>query len=97
MAKLTRRVLEKALGTSDIKTAGYRRTMTGLRESDRWELTLGLALAAVSYLQRTKPRKQLIHREVISEGAAVVIHHKKSGQPRLEIVKPPKKRRRKAS
>ena len=43
---------------------------------------------------RPKPRKQLIHRQTVPEGTAIVIHNKKSGNPRLEIVKPPKKARK---
>jgi hypothetical protein len=44
-------------------------------------------------LQRTKPRKRLIHKQTVPEGTAIVIHHKKSGNPRLEIIKPKKRDR----
>jgi hypothetical protein len=83
----------KLLGGSDAREAGYERTLKGLREGDRRELYLGLALSALAYLQRTKPRKELIYRKEVPEGSALVIHHKKSGNPRLQIIKPSKKKR----
>jgi hypothetical protein len=84
---------DKLLGGSDAREAGYERTLKGLREGDRRELYLGLALSALAYLQRTKPRKELIYRKEVPEGSALVIHHKKSGNPRLQIIKPSKKKR----
>jgi len=87
MGRLRKKLIKRALGTTDIREAGLRRTLTGLREGDRRELSLGLVLAAVAYLQRTRPRRELIHRQVIPAGSALVIHHKKSGAARLEIIK----------
>lgn len=84
---------DKVLGGSDARQAGYERTLRGLRESDRRELYMGLALSALAYLQRTKPRKELLYRKTVPEGSALVIHHKKSGNPRLQIVKPGKRSR----
>ena len=72
----------------DPKRAGLRRSMRGLREGDDRELYLGLALTALAYLRSTKPRKQLIYRKTVSEGSALVIHHKRTGAPRLEIRRP---------
>ena len=83
----------KLLGGSDAREAGYERTLKGLREGDRRELYLGLALSALAYLQRTKPRKELLYRKEVPEGSALVIHNKKSGNPRLQIIKPSKKKR----
>lgn len=83
----------KLLGGSDAREAGYERTLRGLREGDRREFYLGLALSALAYLQRTKPRKELLYRKEVPEGSALVIHHKKSGNPRLQIIKPSKKKR----
>lgn len=74
--------------TDDPKRDGLRRTLRGLREGNDRELYLGLALTALAYLRSTKPRKQLIYRKTVSEGSALVIHHKRTGAPRLEIVKP---------
>ena len=93
MGKLRKKIWKNVIGGSDARRVGYDRTMRGMREGDRRELYLGLALSAVAYLQRTKSRKELIHRQSLPSGAAVVIHHKKSGTPRLEIVKPKKKAR----
>lgn len=84
---------DKVLGGSDAREAGYERTLRGLREGDRRELYLGLALSALAYLQKTKPRKQLLYRQKVPEGSALVIHHKKSGNPRLQIIKPGKQNR----
>ena len=94
MGKLRKKIWKKVIGGSDADRVGYDRTMRGMREGDRRELYLGLVLSAVAYLQRSKSRKELIHRQSLPSGAAVVIHHKKSGTPRLEIIKPKKKARR---
>lgn len=94
MARLTTKTWEKVLGGSDARRAGYDRTLRGLREGDRRELYMGLALAAIAYLQRTKPRKELIYRQKVPEGSALVIHHRKSGTPRLQIIRPGKRPRR---
>jgi hypothetical protein len=75
----------------DPKREGYRRSLRGLREGDYRELGVGLALTALAYLRSTKPRKELVYRKTVSEGSALVIHHKKTGTPRLEIVKPKKR------
>lgn len=72
----------------DPKQEGYRRSLRGLREGDYRELGVGLALTALAYLRSTKPRKELIYRKTVSEGSALVIHHKKSGTPKLEIRRP---------
>ena len=64
--------------------------MKGLREGDYRELSLGLALALFAHLRDTKPRKELIYRRTLREGSTLVIHHKKRGEPRLEIIKPKK-------
>ena len=88
MAKLTKRLKKRAFGGSDAKSEGYRRSLKGLREGDYRELSLGLALAAIAYLQDTKPKKQLIYRRDVPAGSALVIHHKKRGNPKLEIRRP---------
>jgi hypothetical protein len=49
---------------------------------------MGLALAAFAYLRNTKPRRELIYRKSVPEGSALVIHHKKHGAPKIEVVKP---------
>lgn len=93
MARLKSRLWKRMVGGSTAREAGRQRTLRGLREGDNQELYLGLALSALSYLQRTKPRKELIYRKEVPEGSALVIHHKKSGTPRLEIVRPTRRRR----
>lgn len=80
--------MNRALGYQDPRSEGLRRSLRGLREGDGRELTVGLALAAISYLQRTAPRKQLLYRKTVPEGSALVIHHKKRGTPKLEIRRP---------
>lgn len=88
MARLTRRLTSRAFGGRDARSEGYRRTLKGLREGDYRELSLGLALAALAYLRDTAPRKQLLYRKTVPTGSAIVVHHKKQGAPKLEIVKP---------
>ena len=93
MGKLREKIWKKIIGGSDARHVGYDRTMKGMREGDRRDLYLGLLLSAIAYLQRARSRKELVHRQSLPSGAAVVIHHKKSGTPRLEIVKPKKRKR----
>lgn len=93
MAKLKDKAMRRLWGTSDARQLGYDRAMRGLRKGDDRDLYFGLAVSALAWLQRSKPKKELIHRQTVSEGSAIVIHHKKSGTPRLEIVKPKKRRR----
>lgn len=88
MAGLTKRLINKATG--DPRSEGYRRSLRGLREGDNRELMWGLALAAFAYLQKTAPRKQLLYRKAVPKGSAIVVHHKKRGAPKLEIIKPKK-------
>lgn len=85
---------DKVLGGSDAREAGYQRTLRGLREGDKREFYMGIALSALAYLQRTKPKKELLYRKSVPEGSALVIHHAKSGDPRLQIIKPGKQKRR---
>jgi hypothetical protein len=81
-----RRLISRTIG--DPRREGIRRSLKGAREGDYRELSLGLALAALAYLRTTTPRKKLIYRKRVPTGSALVIHHKKSGAPKLEIVKP---------
>lgn len=91
MARLTKKLLDRALGYRDPREEGIRRTLTGLRVGDQRELYIGLALTALAYLRRTEPKRQLLYRRTVPEGSALVIHHKKSGAPKLEIIKPSKR------
>jgi len=86
MARLTKRLTNRLIG--DPGTEGVRRSLRGLRDGDYRELSVGLALAAFAYLRKTTPRKQLLYRRTVPKGSAIVIHHKKSGTPKLEIIKP---------
>jgi hypothetical protein len=88
MAKLTNRLMKRALGSQDPRAEGQRRALAGLRTGDNRELLLGLTLTALAYLQRTAPRRQLLYRREVPEGSALVIHHKKRGAPELDIIKP---------
>jgi hypothetical protein len=96
MARRTRKLIDRALGARDPRDEGIRRTLTGLREGDNRELYMGLALYALAYLRRTEPKRELIYRKSVPEGSALVIHHKKSGAPKLEIIKPSRKTNRRA-
>lgn len=72
----------------DPRREGLRRTLKGARDGDYRELSFGLALVALAYLRKTTPRRELIYRKRVPTGSAIVVHHKKSGAPKLEIVKP---------
>ncbi|MCH8971299.1 MAG: hypothetical protein IH918_04345 [Acidobacteria bacterium] len=93
MASYKKKFMRRVWGGSDAREVGFNRTLRGLREGDSTDLYFGLALSALAYLQRSKPRKKLIHRQSLPEGTAIVIHHKKSGNPRLEIIKPKRRAR----
>ena len=90
MANRTKKLIERAFGARDPRQEGFRRTLTGLREGNRTELYTGLALTAFAYLRRTRPQRELLFRKSLPEGSALVIHHKKRGAPRIEVIKPPK-------
>ncbi|MEE8407490.1 MAG: hypothetical protein V3S32_10115 [Acidimicrobiia bacterium] len=90
MASYKKKFMRRVWGGSDAREVGFDRTLRGLREGDSTDIYFGLALSALAYLQRTKPRKKLIHRQTVPKGTAIVIHHKKSGNPRLEIIRPKK-------
>jgi len=49
---------------------------------------MGLGLAALSYLSRTKQPKRLLYRRNVPEGSAIVIHNKRMGDPKTEVIKP---------
>jgi len=93
MASYKKKFMRRMWGGSDAREVGFNRTLRGLREGDSTDLYFGLALSALAYLQKSKPRKKLIHRQSLPEGTAIVIHHKKSGNPRLEIIKPKRRAR----
>lgn len=97
MSKRTDKWMRRVWGTSDARKLGLDRTLRGLREGETRDVYFGLALSALAYLQRTKPRKTLIYKQAVPEGTALVIHNKESGNPRLEIVKPGKKARKNRS
>ena len=97
MSKRTKKLMKRFWGSSDAREVGFDRTLRGLREGDSRDLYFGLAVSALAYLQRTKPRKERIYRQTVPEGTALVIHNKKSGAPKLEIVKPSKKARKASS
>lgn len=86
MARAKKRLTDLVLG--DPRREGLRRSLKGAREGDYRELSFGLALMALAYLRSTAPRKQLLYRKRVPTGSAVVVYHKKSGAPKLEIVKP---------
>lgn len=88
MARLTTKLMNRAFGFTQPGPEGMRRTLRGMREGDRRELLFGLALAGLAYLQRTKPRRQLIHSQTIPEGSTVVIRNTEPGKPHLEITEP---------
>ncbi|HEX6220764.1 MAG TPA: hypothetical protein VF115_06695 [Acidimicrobiia bacterium] len=88
MARLTTRLINRALGYRDPRAEGVRRTLRGFREGDNRELYLGLALWAFTYLRNTTPKRQLLYRKTVPEGSALVIHHTKRGAPKLEIRRP---------
>ena len=90
MGRMTNKMIDMALGNREPRDEGIRRTLRGFREGDQRELYTGLALTALAYLRRTRPRRELIFRKALPEGSTLVIHHKRIGDPRIEVIKPEK-------
>ena len=88
MKQRTKRLAKRLLGTSDLTAAGWQRTLRGLRTGERRDLYLGLGLAALSFLRRTAPRKQLLFRKNVPEGSAIVIQHRRKGDPKITVTRP---------
>ena len=85
MTRLTD-MTEQFLGGPTALTAGYRRTLTGLRSGDRTELVLGLVLLGFTYMRRPAPKKELIYRRKLKPGEHLTVRNAKPGAPtRLEI------------
>jgi hypothetical protein len=82
------RLLRTLLGTPSVRSAGFGRALRGMRRNDRRELMLGLALTAYSILRDTRPRRELLFSKRLPTGSAVVIHHKRRGDPKIEVIKP---------
>lgn len=73
----------------DIRAAGAVRVWRGIRRGDRNEMYMGAALAAYSwYRSRNGGGRELIYRKKLPEGTALMIHNRKRGAPRIEVVKP---------
>ncbi len=82
--------LLRLIGIRDIRSASIDRTLRGLRTGDQRQLYGGLGLAALLYLRSTRPRRRLLFSKKLPEGSALVIHHKRWGDPKIEVIKPPK-------
>jgi hypothetical protein len=82
------RIFRTLLGTSDLRSAGVGRVWRGMRQGDRRELYLGVAMAAVALLRQNQGQKELIFRKKLPEGTALVIHNRKKGDPKIEVIKP---------
>jgi hypothetical protein len=80
--------LLRFLGIRDLTASGIDRTLRGLRTGDQRQLYTGLGMAALAYVRRTRPRRRLIFRRSLPEGSALVIHHKRRGDPKIEVVRP---------
>jgi hypothetical protein len=76
-------------GIRDVRAESVDRTLRGLRTGDQRELYTGLGLAALTYVRRTRPRRRLLYRQRLPEGSAVVIHHKRHGDPKIQVIKAP--------
>jgi hypothetical protein len=82
-----KRLIDWLVGSESWGTVGIGRSLRGLRTGDQRDLYLGLGLAALSFLRRTAPRKQLLYRRAVPEGSAIVIYNRRRGAPRIEVIK----------
>lgn len=92
MARMIDRIIRIAWGTTNPAAAGRMKFAQGAKARDSRDMYIGLALLALSYLRRSQQQRQLLYRREVPEGSALVIHHKDEKAPRLEIVKPKKRR-----
>ena len=81
-------LLRTLFGTASMRSQGYGRTLRGLRQNDRRELMLGLALTTLAVVRESRGRKELLFRKKVPAGSAIVIHHKRRGDPKIEVIKP---------
>ncbi len=73
--------------------AGVSRSLHGLRKGDQRDLYIGLSLTVLALIRRTAPRKELVYRKAVPEGSAIVVHNRRRGAPKIEVVKPRKRDR----
>jgi hypothetical protein len=84
-----KRLIDWLAGSPNWGAAGVSRGLRGLRQGDQRDLYMGLGLAALSFLRRTAPRKQLLYRRTVPKGTAIVVHNRRRGGPKIEVIKPP--------
>lgn len=82
------RLLRILLGTPSLRAAGFGRTLRGLRTNNRTELLFGIALTAYSVVHNNRSGRDLLFSKKIPTGSAIVIHHKRRGDPSIEVIKP---------
>ncbi len=88
MGKLRDKLVRRLLGDESTARVGMSRAARGLRSGDRRELIIGLTLSGLAYLKRTRPRKELVYRQEIKRGSAVVIRNTEPGQPPVVVENP---------
>ena len=81
--------LLRLIGIRDIRAASIDRTLRGIRTGDQRDLYTGLGLAALLYVRNSRPRRRLVFSKKLPDGSALVIHHRRSGDPKIEVIKPP--------
>ena len=75
-------------GPSGLQSAGAERVWRGLRSGERRDLLFGSALLAIAWLRRSEPKKELLFRKEVPVGSAILIHHTRKGDPKIEVIKP---------
>jgi hypothetical protein len=83
-----KRLIDWLVGSPNWGTAGLSRGLRGLRKGDQRDVYLGLGLAVIALFRRTAPRKQLVYRKRVGEGSAIVVHNRRRGAPKIEVIKP---------
>ena len=80
--------LLRLIGIRDLTAASVDRTLRGLRTGDQRQLYTGLSLAALAYMRRSRPSRRLLYRKSLPEGSALLIHHRRRGDPKIEVIRP---------
>jgi len=82
------RLLRTLFGASGIRSAGFGRTLRGLRTNDRREMLFGFVMIAIALLRESRPQRELLFSKEVPTGSAIVIHHKRKGDPKIEVIRP---------
>ncbi|MFP3913477.1 MAG: hypothetical protein ACLFWM_01260 [Actinomycetota bacterium] len=69
----------------NLKPMGWIRVLRGLRQGNQAMLLTGLALVAFQRLRGSRGKRELVYRQKLPVGSAVVIRHQRPDDPKVGI------------